>query len=442
MELAQQSRRTQFGDWLRDEDTNFQVRTLTYIDTQIFEREISRIFESSWVYIGHTSEIPEPGDYKTAWLGRVPVILARDKSQAIHVFSNACRHRGMAVCRDAGGNTSAFRCPYHGWTYALDGTLLGVTDRKGYQKDFPKQIDGLITAQGVEVYRGLIFCSLKKPPMPLIDHLGAVRPYVDAWADASIGAAHRLHEPHRFEYPGNWKYQLENSVDGYHPKYVHESGFKALSYTATTNDHENGHGAIREMRDLDQNFRIEQGRTRSLPGGHSVLEKRLQDMSNSENVIGFTKFTSPSYQNYRDALVEVYGTSRADEVSANRHIVVFPNLILMDTNVRAVYPLAVDKTEVHSHFAEVRGVSPLVNRERLADLQQRLGTTGLVGPDDQEVFAANQAGMVAGLPEWIYLSRGIGMEQLLSTGERIGDYSSETPQRAFWRQWAVSMEEV
>lgn len=416
--------------WVYEDGKDFLIRSKAYADPALFEREMEYVFSRTWVYVGHVSELSQSGDYKATWLGRRPIILSRGRNGEIHAHINACRHRGMAVCRESAGNTSAFRCPYHGWTYGLDGHLLGVTDRKGYRADFAAQIDGLIKVPGVQTYRGLIFCNLVEDAQPLIEHLKYVRPYIDFWADTSIGEEHKLHPPHRFAYPGNWKMQPENSVDGYHPKFLHESAFRAMSYTYG----EGGAGNGSQPRSVDRDFQKDNGASRGIPGGHGIAEKRPEDMD--ENVIGFTKLTKTSYDHYRDKLIQAYGARRADELGCNRHIMIFPNLILMDNNVRAVYPLTVDRTEVHSHFAEVQGVDAAVNQERLADLQARLGTTGLIAPDDQEVFGGNQTGLSAGLPEWFFLSRGLGLEHTSETGECVGSYSFETAMRSFWRQWA------
>src|SRR6185437_4439616 len=99
-----------------------------YTDPQIFEMEMSRIFERVWIFMAHESQIPNPGDFVTSKIGRQPVIVTRDSAGKINVLFNRCPHRGSIVCREETGNTGKFACPYHGWTFRTDGSLGG--DRK------------------------------------------------------------------------------------------------------------------------------------------------------------------------------------------------------------------------------------------------------------------------------------------------------------------------
>ena len=88
-----------------------------YLRPEIFELEMDAIFTRGWIYLGHTNEIPEPGDYKLSWMGRASVILTRDESGQAQAMFNRCRHRAATVCQAEQGNANFFRCAYHGWTY-------------------------------------------------------------------------------------------------------------------------------------------------------------------------------------------------------------------------------------------------------------------------------------------------------------------------------------
>src|SRR5687767_10095579 len=100
-----------------------------FVNDEIYEQEQEQIFARSWLFVGHESQIPRAGDYFVSGMGEESVILTRDHRQQIHVFLNTCRHRGMKVCRYDEGNTTVFTCPYHGWSYATDGRLVGVSSR-------------------------------------------------------------------------------------------------------------------------------------------------------------------------------------------------------------------------------------------------------------------------------------------------------------------------
>src|SRR5262249_15906490 len=133
------------------------VHRLVYVDPDIFELEMKRMFYNTWVFVGHESEVAHPGDYKTMTLGRKPVILTRDASGKIFVLFNRCAHRAAIVCRQERGTSSYFRCLYHGWTYSNSGELVGVPFRSGYGEDFKTEEFGLTRVPHVQSYRGFVF---------------------------------------------------------------------------------------------------------------------------------------------------------------------------------------------------------------------------------------------------------------------------------------------
>src|SRR5262245_58977126 len=115
-----------------------QISREIFVNDEIYREELERVFTRAWLFIGHESQIPNPGDFFVSSMGEESVILCRDRAGKVHVFLNSCRHRGMKVCRYDDGNTAEFQCPYHGWSYATDGTLVGVPlakDAYGAQLD-------------------------------------------------------------------------------------------------------------------------------------------------------------------------------------------------------------------------------------------------------------------------------------------------------------------
>jgi benzoate/toluate 1,2-dioxygenase alpha subunit len=399
--------------FVREDASNFLVSPRAYHDQEIFRQEMDLIFRRSWVYVAHESQIPLPGDYFTTHVGLEPVIVSRDDQAAINVLVNACRHRAAVVCREEIGNAKAFRCPYHGWAYRNDGSLIGVAQRAGaYEEGSLDGVDGLHRAARVETYRGLIFCTFDESALPLVDFLGAVRPHIDRWADMSPEPEGRVRAPHRFEYSGNWKMQAENGADGYHPAVLHQSAFDTLDEFG-----------IRSR--AVSNEMLEIGKVRGFDGGHGILEGGL-----------VARLEPDLMKSYVKALSVHHDQDEIAQILLRRHIFVFPNLYLMDGNIRTIHPRTVDRTEVRSYFLELQGVEPAINQERLLDLQRRLGTTGFIGPDDLETFAAVQTGSMSASMEWMVLSRGMGREEDLGDGELMGLPSDETPQRALYREWA------
>ena len=131
------------------------VHSDVYTDPEIFEEEMEKIFHQGWVYVGHDSEIPEPGDYALKPIGRQSIIMCRDDQGQIRLLMNRCMHRANAVCQYDEGNTSFFRCAYHGWTYKNTGELVGMPfSDNAYTADFRKEEHGLTPVPRMEIYRG------------------------------------------------------------------------------------------------------------------------------------------------------------------------------------------------------------------------------------------------------------------------------------------------
>src|SRR5690606_15805809 len=123
---------------------------------------------------------------------------------------NRCAHRGATMCRAESGNSNRFRCLYHGWSYKNDGTLIGVADKTGYPPDFNMGELGLFRVPHLEVYKGFIFASLNPHVVPLQEHLGNARPYLDLLVDKYPDGISISRGISKYGYPGNWKLQYEN----------------------------------------------------------------------------------------------------------------------------------------------------------------------------------------------------------------------------------------
>jgi benzoate/toluate 1,2-dioxygenase alpha subunit len=409
-----------YGGLVQEEAADFRVHTSLYTDPALFEAEIERLFHQGWVYVGHTSEVAQPGSFKTTRLGRRPILVSRDEVGALHVLLNACRHRGATVCREAEGQAQSYQCPYHGWVYGLDGSLRGISERAGFPEEFGADLDGLLRVPRVAAYRGLIFASLSAAGESLEGWLGGARAYVDLWADLSPTGQVRVRPAHRYAYPGNWKFQVENTVDGYHPRFVHESAFRSR-------EHFGGRPARLSASALDDGYTLGWDAQ-----GHSVLGASVPREGPR---VGLTPLPPPLFRQYMDTLERAHGAERAAAIIHNRHVVIVPNLVLMDVNIRVIQPISVDRTEVYSHFATLDGVSDEVNSIRLRDVQGRLGTTGMINTDDVEMFAACQTGLQVPELEWVHFARGLGREERLGEGVRRASYTDETPQRALYRAW-------
>jgi phenylpropionate dioxygenase-like ring-hydroxylating dioxygenase large terminal subunit len=205
---------------LVDVDKGFVSREI-FVSEEIYRQELEQVFARAWLFLGHESQIPRPGDYLVSSMGEESVIVCRDRGGRIHVFLNSCRHRGMKVCRYDEGNTLEFTCSYHGWSYATDGALVGVPfARDAYGDQLDRSCWGLIEVAQMENYKGTIWATWDRAAPPFLDYIGGYKLYLDllldAW-DGREGGTEAIGGIHKWIVPCNWKFPAENfSGDRYH----------------------------------------------------------------------------------------------------------------------------------------------------------------------------------------------------------------------------------
>ena len=148
--------------WAPNLDPAHWVDNRVYTDARVYEREVERIFNRSWLFAGHASEARLPGDYFTTTLVDQPLLIVRDKAGTLRAFANTCRHRGSKVVLDAAGHCTSFRCPYHFWVYDLDGSLIGVPGEEAYDgSGFAKEDFPLAGIRCEEIF-GLLFVTFDR----------------------------------------------------------------------------------------------------------------------------------------------------------------------------------------------------------------------------------------------------------------------------------------
>ena len=409
----------------------FRVHGSVYTDDAVFREEMQRIYASTWVYVAHESQIPQAGDYKTSHLGLQPIIVSRSEDGEMHVLFNRCRHRAAVVCRVGQGTANYFRCPYHGWVYGNDGKLTGISQRGGgaYDEDF-QQPDGLQRVERVETYRGLIFATMNPDAPSLLEHLGNARFWIDRQFNrAPAGTIDLRYSPHVSQYEGNWKFQAENTVDGYHGDHVHESFWMVQEQFGRSSG---THGAYVQGSVADIKKLRRKGQVMGFKGGHGLWNTPLDPAALDAMLAG-------PYSDYYHGLVQQYGRDEVLIMLSNINVFVFPNLGVLHGQLRVIRPMKVDRTEVSIFPFALSGAPDKHNEERLNGYERFFGPSSFGSPDDVEIFALNQEGLQASAVDWLILERGMSREQVVDEVDRTSHVTDETPQREFYRHWLTLM---
>jgi phenylpropionate dioxygenase-like ring-hydroxylating dioxygenase large terminal subunit len=400
------------------------AKATLYTDPEIFKAEMRKVFENTWVWVAHESEIAGPGEFKTAQVGQHPVIVVRDRKGVVHVHVNRCRHRAATVCEVPKGKTNSFVCPYHGWSYGLDGSLRGVPYEAGYEGVLEKAKFPLRSLR-TEQYAGMIFATFRDDIEPLVDFLGPAKKWMDLFMKQGAGFPVTTLGEHRFRFPGNWKIQLENTTDAYHFPLVHKSFLTAVdSATQASLDMMNNGGFVED-----------------LGNGHSVMVM-IPDLIDLED-----NLEAPIPEKFADLAKELAKDFSDLEVrrivravgGSGFNLNLFPNVACSMAFFRVLQPIAVEETEIRHIAIGMKGGPAAGNRARMRMHEFFQGPMGFGSPDDAEVWDRVQHGAQGDHELWLMLNRGLPQETVMPDGTRRGDVSAETGMRAAYAQWAKMM---
>ena len=406
-----------------------------FTDPDLFELEMSQIFEGNWIYLAHESQIPNVNDFLTTTIGRQPIFIARNKAGELNAFLNACSHRGAMLCRHKTGNRASYTCPFHGWTFNNSGKLLKVKDpaAAGYPEGFNCEgSHDLTKVARFESYRGFLFGSLNPDVKSLAEHLGESAKIIDMIVDQSADGLEVLRGSSSYIYEGNWKLTAENGADGYHVSSVH------WNYAATQNQ--------RTLREAGEEIKTMSagswakggGGFYSFDHGHLLLWTRWANPQDR-----------PAWER-RDELARDFGQARADWMIENsRNLCLYPNVYLMDqfsSQIRIARPISVDKTEITIYCIAPKGESSEARTKRIRQYEDFFNVSGMATPDDLEEFRSCQTGYGAGRG-WNDMSRGAehwiegadaGAEEIdlkpLLSGVRTEDEGLFVLQHKYWQQ--------
>lgn len=421
------------GKLVTESDNILEIESAAYLSPEVFDIEMDRIFGSTWVYVGHESEIPQVGDYKGTSIGREPVVMSRTADGRITVIRNRCLHRGALICNQRVGNSKLFRCPYHGWTYSSDGELKGVSYRRGYEGFNPGRIGNLAVPE-VDSYRGFVFASLSANVGALSAYLGGAAEAIDNLVDrAPEGRIDIRHGVQRYAYRGNWKLQVENVLDTYHPPFSHESTLEdGVQFTRRE-----GEQRGLDMRDQEPDQaswdRVEQV---VFPNGHGYFHQRVDP----------TERKGPVVEDYRSALERTVGTEKCLQLLSRRihNAIIYPNLGIQELSlhIRVVRPVSVDRTEVEVYAVKLGGAPEAMHRATVRYLNLTHSASSLIQTDDLECFERQMVGLRCRKPERVVFARGRLHDEVPAPGESRASMigTSELTQRNQWRRWTELMQ--
>ena len=415
----------------------YRLHRSAFTNEELFELEMKYIFENNWVYLAHESQVPDNNDYYTSYIGRQPVILARNKEGDLHCMINSCSHRGAQLCRHKKGNKATYTCPFHGWTFNNSGKLLKVKDPRhaGYPECFNKEGSHDLKQVKMANYKGFIFASLNDDVQPIEDWLGGSTKILDMIVNQSPEGLEVLRGTSTYTFDGNWKLQAENGADGYHVSAVH------WNYAATTARRKEAE-AVKEDNIKAMNagkWGRQGGGFYSFENGHMLLWTQWENPQDR-----------PNYA-YRDEYVASYGEAMADwMIERSRNLCLYPNVYIMDqfgSQIRMLRPIAVDKTEVSIWCIAPKGESDESRARRIRQYEDFFNVTGMATPDDLEEFRSCQEGYNGIKLEWNDMCRGsehwiqgadegaaaIDLKPLMS-GVKTEDEGLYTVQHRYWHE--------
>jgi len=198
-----------------------------YCDEAIYRDEVECVLKKNWLCVGRWDQVEKPGDYFTIRMWGESIIIVRDKKSQLHALINVCQHRWSQVVEDGSGNANLFMCPYHRWTYGLDGKLRGVSVQN--IPGFDKKKCGMPTLR-VEEWHGFIFVSFNQNVDPLAPQLKAVSHYLEKFQVGKF----REKGSYRYQTRWNWKFSLETSYEGYHHVGLHHDRIHHIVPAANT----------------------------------------------------------------------------------------------------------------------------------------------------------------------------------------------------------------
>jgi phenylpropionate dioxygenase-like ring-hydroxylating dioxygenase large terminal subunit len=416
-----------------------EVHRDVYISPEIFDLEMKRLWRNTWIYVGHDSQVPNPGDYYTTTIATQPVILVRGEDREVRVLMNRCAHKGARLVSGQSGKCEAnlLRCPYHGWTFRLDGSIRSIPQKAGYDGTAfaaSNAARGVVEIANVVNYRGFVFARLAPTGPSFEAYFGESLTSIDNMVDRS--PAGRLQVEGgvlRYMHDCNWKMFIENLNDTMHPMVAHESAAgTAKKLWAGKPEDEPKPMAIEQFLPFVNGY-----------GFFDDMGVKLWENGHSYSGVKFSIHSKYSAEgDYEAQMEQAYGAERARAIlgEVRHNTVYYPSLTIKGAiqTIRVARPIAHNQTLIESFTLRLVGAPDRLLERSVLYTRLINAPTSVVGHDDRHCYKAIQDGLAADGNEWVSLHRNFEARE---HDGMAGTYNglSEVSMRGQYRAWARYM---
>lgn len=417
------------------------VHKRVYTDPDIFELEMERLWGRTWLFVGHESQVPQPGSYYATTLARQPVLMLRHTDGQVRVLYNRCAHKGAMLVGDSCGRAERLRCAYHGWVYGTDGTLQSTPGAAGYDGTGFGVGHGNASIRPLErvaSYRGFVFASMCADVPELEAWLGPTRMAFDNAVERSPeGEIEVMGGCLRYVHDANWKILLENVSDNMHPMVTHQAAYQPAR--AVKRDLPPGTEtplAIAMLEPFGGGYEFFDSIGLTVCGdGHSYSGGRVSLHS-----------SVPVAPGYMEAMERRYGAAETQRIlSMQQHnTIVYPNMTFKSTLpvIRVYRPLAVDRTIQEVWTYRQKGAPDEMYVAATLYNHMIFSPASMAGHDDWEAYHRVQQGLASQGSDWVSQHRHLDNETRNADGSVSAPGTSDIVFRHEFSAWKRFMSVV
>lgn len=409
------------------------VHKRVYTDPDVFDQEMKNVFGKAWIYVGHESQVKNPGDFYTTTIGTEKVILVRHQDESLHVLYNRCPHRGAQLVVATTGHVSNFRCLYHGFTFATDGKLKAIPLESGYEGTSFSRCNHQTSVKpvaSVESYRGFVFARLSEEGTDLQTWLGATKASFDNLCDrAPEGELEVVGPPILHVNNCNWKFILENITDALHVVSTHQSVSGPAKVLAKKGfDNEDLPAILDMLIPFGNSYNFFDKMEQTVDGlGHCFLEGQNIHSNYKED---------PDYLEAMRAHYDDEKLSRTLSLQ-RQNTLLYPS-VSFKTNLqsmRVFRPVSVNKTILETWTFRLKGAPDEMLKRTVLYNKTLFSPSSMAAHDDAEAFARAQIALSGDGHDWVSLHRYLNADRENADGTVTAPGTSDLPLRHQYQAW-------